>query len=179
MKILDATCGFKGIWYQKNHPFVTFMDKRKCVLYSNHKKGKRKIDISPDIVSEWKNAPFPNNYFDIVVFDPPHLIREEGKKECSLTKSYGYLKLKTWRKDISEGVKKLFDVLKPNGIFIFKWCENSIKVEEVIKLFPYKPLFGSNTKSKGKTSNFWILFIKHSFDNNLEEYFTKEKEGKK
>jgi|TARA_Y100000034_G_scaffold104223_1_gene130612 hypothetical protein len=29
MRILDATAGFKGIWYQKNHPFVTFMDKRK------------------------------------------------------------------------------------------------------------------------------------------------------
>jgi hypothetical protein len=29
MRILDATCGFKDIWYQKNHPFVTFMDKKK------------------------------------------------------------------------------------------------------------------------------------------------------
>lgn len=65
MKILDATCGFRGIWYQKNHPFVTFMDKRK---------GKEKFDnpstlsryreyrINPDIVSEWKDAPFLHCY---------------------------------------------------------------------------------------------------------------------
>ena len=37
MKILDATCGSRGIWYQKNHPFVTFMDKRKEDVLSNHK----------------------------------------------------------------------------------------------------------------------------------------------
>ena len=49
MKILDATCGFKGIWYQKNHPFVTFMDKRNGIQYSNHKKNPRKIEVKPDV----------------------------------------------------------------------------------------------------------------------------------
>lgn len=143
MKILDATAGFKGIWYQKNHPFVT---------------------------SEWKDAPFPNNHFDMVIFDPPHLIKKEVIKECSLHKSYGYLKEKTWKQEIKQGVRKLFDVLKPNGVFIFKWCENSIKVEEVIKLFPYKPMFGINTKSKGHTANWWILFIKHKLEKDLNQW---------
>jgi SAM-dependent methyltransferase len=162
MKILDATCGFRGIWYQKNHPYVTFMDKRKDVYYSNHKKGKRRIVVNPDIVSEWKNAPFPDNYFDMVVFDPPHLVWSKGstKKESSLDKCYGYLREETWRQDLQQGIKKLFQILKPEGIFILKWCENSKRIEEVLKLCPYKPMFGSNTKSKGKTENFWILFIK-------------------
>jgi len=169
MKILDATCGFKGIWYQKNHPFVTFMDKRKTKLMSNHPIGyRRKININPDVVSEWKDAPFPDNYFDMIVFDPPYLIWVNDKKESTLDKSYGYLRKETYRKEIKEGVEKLFKILKPEGVFILKWCENSIPVEEIIKLMPYSPLFGSNTKSKGHTANFWIVFIKYNVNRRLE-----------
>lgn len=172
MKILDATCGFKGIWYQKNHPFVTFMDKRKETLLSNHNGlGKRRIIINPDIISEWKDAPFPDEYFDMIVFDPPHLIEKRGKKNLSsLNKYYGYLYKDNWREELRLGIKKLFEILKPNGVFILKWCENSAKVEEIIKLCPYPPLFGSNTKSKGHTSNFWILFLKHNVNKSLEEF---------
>jgi len=177
MKILDATCGFKGIWYQKNHPFVTFMDKRKENLLSNHKGlGKRHIIIDPDIVSEWKDTPFEDNYFDMVIFDPPHLIEKRDKKTLSsLNKSYGMLYKDNWREELRIGIKKLFDVLKPEGIFILKWCENSAKVEEVIKLFPYPPLFGSNTKSKGHTENYWIVFIKYNVNQNLNNFETSNK----
>lgn len=175
MRILDATCGFKGIWYQKNHPFVTFMDKRTGSFnYSdNHKYAlnrDRTYRVNPDIISEWKHAPFPNNHFDMIVFDPPHLIIERGKKPPAMTQAYGYLYKDNWRKVLKDGINKLFNILKPEGVFVFKWCENSAKVQEVLKFFPYKPLFGSNTKSKGHTSNFWILFIKHNVDKNLSEY---------
>jgi len=172
MKILDATAGFRGIWYQKNHPFVTFMDIRKEKIDSKTKNVKfssrRRWNINPDVVSEWKDAPFPDNYFDMVIFDPPHLLGNKNNKLSALQKEYGYLNKDTWRQEIKQGVGKLFQILKPNGIFVFKWCENSIKVEEVIKLFPYKPLFGSNTKSKGHTANYWILFIKHKLEQELE-----------
>jgi hypothetical protein len=79
------------------------------------------------------------------------------------------LKPDTWRQELLLGIKKLFDVLKPEGVFILKWCENSVPVEEVIKLMPYQPLFGSNTKSKGKTANFWIVFIKYRPEKQLLE----------
>lgn len=182
MKILDATCGFKGIWYQKNHPFVTFMDKRKEIVTSpeNTKpKNRRSYNICPDIISEWKDAPFPDNYFDMVIFDPPHLIWKRDKKESMLDREYGYLREENWREVLREGIKKLFDILKPNGIFILKWCENSAKVEEVIKLCPYPPLFGSNTKSKGHTANFWILFLKQDINSKLDKYIKKEKKKNK
>ena len=86
---------------------------------------------------------------------------------------YGYLYKDNWNKVLKEGINKLFNILKPEGIFILKWCENSVKVEEVLKLIPYKPLFGSNTKSKGHTSNFWILFLKYNIDKSLKEYNMK------
>jgi SAM-dependent methyltransferase len=173
MRILDATTGFKGIWYIKNHPFVTFMDKRKEVLRSSHKglKKQRIINICPGVVSEWKDAPFPDNYFDMIIFDPPHLIENRDKKNLSsLNKSYGYLYKDNWRQELAQGIKKLFDILKPEGVFILKWCENSAKVEEVIKLCPYPPLFGSNTKSKGHTQNFWIVFIKYNVDKQIGDF---------
>lgn len=171
MKILDATCGFKGIWYQKNHPFVTFMDKRKGFASSTlHTKikNKRRYTINPDVVSDWVHAPFPNNYFDMIVFDSPHFVIDKNKKDSNITKYYGRLNKSSYKKEISEGVNKLFKILKPEGVFIFKWCENTVDIDEVLKLFPYKPLFGSNTKSKGKTANYWILFIKHNMNRRLK-----------
>jgi len=179
MKILDATCGFKGIWYQKNHPFVTFMDIRKG--YTGNTDGtklrnKRYFRLNPDIISEWKDAPFEDNSFDMVIFDPPHLIIDRNSNKSCLALRYGCLYKDDWQKVLREGIKKLFDVLKPNGIFILKWCENSAKVEEIIKLCPYPPLFGSNTKSKGHTQNFWILFLKHNVNKNLEDFRGEENE---
>ena len=171
MKILDATCGFRGIWYQKNHPFVTFMDQRnKKVEFDNPStlSRYRSYKINPDIVSQWKDAPFPNNHFDMIIFDPPHLIKDEKTKESNMMKPYGYLNKKTWRQDLQQGIKKLFEILKPQGTFVLKWCENSVPVEEVIKLCPYPPMFGSNTKSKGHTQNFWILFIKYDLNQKLD-----------
>lgn len=170
MKILDATCGFRGIWYQKNHPFVTFMDKRKeNASFDNPStlSRRRTYKINPEVVSEWKDAPFPDNHFDIIVFDPPHLIKKKGTKVSNMMKAYGYLEEATWRQDLQIGIKKLFNILKPKGIFILKWCENSAKIEEVFKLCPYSPLFGSNTKSKGKTENFWVLFLKYDINSKL------------
>ncbi len=176
MKILDATCGGKGIWYIKNHPFVTFMDIRKG-NYDTKKdcpnmsfKGRRITKVFPDVISEWKDAPFPDNHFDMVIFDPPHLIIDGNKQIPILASRYGYLHKDNWRDVLKKGIKKLFDILKPEGIFVLKWCENSVKTEEIIKLCPYPPLFGSNTKSKGHTANFWILFLKYNVNKNLQDF---------
>lgn len=149
------------------------MDKRKGITKNTNGtklKNKRYFRLNPDIVSEWKKAPFSDNYFDMIIFDPPHLIIKRGKSVPSMALRYDYLYKDNWRKVLKEGINKLFNILKPEGIFILKWCENSVKVEEVLKLFPYKPLFGSNTKSKGHTSNFWILFLKYNIDKSLKEY---------
>ena len=172
MKILDATCGFKGIWYQKNHPFVTFMDCRKGIFDGKTDKqtfkNRRVVKINPDVVSEWKDAPFPDDYFDMIVFDPPHLItKNRNAKLSQLQKQYGVMYEDTWKHIMKEGIDNLFKKLKPEGIFILKWCENNKRIDEVIRLFPYRPLFGSNTKSKGYTANYWIVFLKYRSEQTL------------
>ena len=163
MKILDATAGCRSIWYQKDLPFVTFMDKRNGTFVARSENSKLKDNrykkIKPDIVSEWKDAPFPDESFDMIVFDPPHKIGRRDKKICSLEVSYGMLYADDWRHVLSGGINKLFKLLKPEGFFILKWCETDKPLEEILKLFPYKPLFGTRTGQKNM--NHWVVFIKY------------------
>jgi hypothetical protein len=49
-------------------------------------------------------------------------------------------------------------VLKTNGILIFKWNETEIKVNEVLSLIEYQPLFGHTTGRQSKTM--WVCFMK-------------------
>ena len=44
------------------------------------------------------------------------------------------------------------------GVLIFKWNEDQIKVSEILKLTPNKPLFGHVTKRHGGT--IWLTFMK-------------------
>ena len=69
---------------------------------------------------------------------------------------------------LQEGIKKLFNILKQDGIFILKWCDTDRPVDEIIKLCPYKPMVGTRTGQGNK--NHWILFIKHRFEKKLIEY---------
>lgn len=70
-KILDACCGSKMFWYDKNNPDVVFMDVRKerCTLCDG-----RTLEVNPDVIADFRNIPFPDETFYLVVFDPPHLI---------------------------------------------------------------------------------------------------------
>lgn len=77
MKILDMCCGSKMFWYEKHEPHTTYMDIRKATYTAMDRGKERKIEISPDIQADFRNMPFEDNTFDLVVFDPPHLIRKD------------------------------------------------------------------------------------------------------
>ncbi len=71
-------------------------------------------------------------------------------------KKYGGLK-KTWQDDLRDGFKECFRVLQTDGVLIFKWNENQIKVSDVLLLTDKKPLFGHPS---GKASNtHWLCFM--------------------
>lgn len=69
-KILDATCGSKMMWFDKQNPNVVYADKRteKHILCDG-----RILEILPDIEMDFTNMPFEDETFSLVVFDPPHL----------------------------------------------------------------------------------------------------------
>ncbi|WP_251854515.1 class I SAM-dependent methyltransferase [Enterococcus italicus] len=148
-KILDACCGSRMFWFDKQNPDVTFMDIRQEYeeLPSGHI-----INVNPDVVADFRSMPFEDNTYDMVVFDPPHLLRA-GKKSW-LAKKYGRLD-NNWPNDIHQGFVECMRVLKPNGTMIFKWNEEQIKLKDILATIDFKPLFGNK---RAKTH--WLVFVK-------------------
>lgn len=75
-QILDVCCGSRMFWFDKSNPHTVFMDNR--VLHDILCDG-RKLDIEPDIVGDFRNIPFDDDTFRMVVFDPPHLLKSRRK----------------------------------------------------------------------------------------------------
>ena len=71
-KILDVCCGSRMFWFDKENPNAIYMDNRQ--LEDTLCDG-RKLEIKPDIVADFRNIPFSNTSFKLVVFDPLHLIK--------------------------------------------------------------------------------------------------------
>jgi hypothetical protein len=144
-------------WFDKNNPNVLFLDKRVVKPISVGKgKNARMFECSPDKVMDFTDLKIKDNTFNLVVFDPPHFT-SLGEKSYMAIK-YGRLNKKTWRNEIKKGFEECFRVLKENSVLIFKWNEYDIKLSEVLKLTPVKPLFGHPSGKTQKTH--WVCFMK-------------------
>lgn len=154
-RVLDACCGSKMFWFDKNNPDCLFMDKRRETLTAKDKDKIRVIEINPDLVAGFTNMPFDNNSFYMVVFDPPHM-KTLGENSW-MAKKYGKLP-NDWKEVISKGFDECMRVLKPNGTLVFKWNESEVKVSEILSIIPYKPLFGHTSGKQSKT--IWMCFMK-------------------
>lgn len=153
MKILDACCGSRMFWFDKHNPLVTFMDNR---IFEDTLCDGRSLRVTPDVVGDFRNIPYPNATFNLVVFDPPHLLKV-GENSW-LAKKYGKLNPDSWKEDIKQGFSECFRVLKKDGMLVFKWNETDITVSDILKLTPQKPLIGHKSGRLNKTH--WILFVK-------------------
>lgn len=151
-RILDACCGSRMMWFDKQNPDTDFVDIRreKHVLCDG-----RVLEIDPDIQADFTDLPMPDGTYHLVVFDPPHL-RKAGAVSW-LRAKYGVLP-DNWRGFILDGFNECWRVLKPNGTLVFKWNEDQVKVSEILKLLTVKPLFGHTTGRHGKTH--WMTFLK-------------------
>lgn len=69
--ILDACCGSRMFWFDKDNPFVEFMDIRDEEVYLSD--GQLCI-VHPNTIGDFTAMPFPDGSFRLVVFDPPHLV---------------------------------------------------------------------------------------------------------
>jgi hypothetical protein len=147
--ILDACCGSRMFWFDKQNKSTVFMDNRQ---FEDTLCDGRKLVVNPDIVADFRNIPFPDNAFKLVVFDPPHLIHAGNKSW--LVKKYGKLE-ENWKSDLKVGFCECMRVLDDCGVLIFKWNEEQIKLSDIKLLFPCKPLFGNK---RAKTH--WIVFMK-------------------
>lgn len=150
--ILDPCCGSRMFWFDRNNPNVVFGDIRKEQLELC---DGRSLVIEPDVMVDFRNMPFSDGQFTLVVFDPPHLIKA-GKKSW-LAAKYGKLS-ENWRDDIKKGFSECFRVLANGGVLIFKWNETQIKVSDILELTEHKPLFGHISGKRANTH--WITFMK-------------------
>lgn len=158
--VLDPCCGGRMMWFDRHNPDVVFGDIRDetiTVTDRSHGRvdGTRTIHIQPDIKMDFRDMPFSDGQFRMVVFDPPHLERAGSKSW--LAAKYGKLS-EDWRTDIKRGFSECFRVLETGGILIFKWNETQISTSEVLKLVDAEPMFGHVTGRKGLTH--WIVFMK-------------------
>lgn len=152
-QILDACCSSRMFWFNKSHPDAVYVDIRST--------GKikacdgRTINVSPDVVADFKSLPFPDESFWHVIFDPPHL--KGAGKNGWMAQKYGSLG-SDWENEISKGFKECMRVLKTNGTLIFKWNEHSIRVSKIIEVIGREPLYGHRTLQSSKT--IWMAFMK-------------------
>ena len=89
-KIIDVCCGSRMFWFDRENENTVFMDNRE---FEGTLCDGRSLKVSPDIVADFRQIPFPDESFYLVVFDPPHLVR--AGENSWLTKKYGKLKLDT------------------------------------------------------------------------------------
>ena len=156
MKILDMCCGSKMFWYEKYEPHTTYMDIRKDTYTTMDRGKERKIEIAPDIQADFTDMPFADNTFDLIIFDPPHLIH--AGKNSWLAKKYGVLDPITGIAEVVEGFKEGIRVLKPTGTLLFKWNQDQIPFGEILRNLKnegFTPILGDK-RSKTK----WTVFIK-------------------
>ncbi len=150
--ILDPCCGSRMMWFNPEHQGVLFGDIRseEHTLCDG-----RALKITPDVLMDFRQMPFPDDTFHLIAFDPPHL-RRAGYTSW-LRAKYGILG-DDWKDDLRQGFAECFRVLKPNGVLVFKWNETQIKVGDILALTDQEPLFGHTSGKRANTH--WITFMK-------------------
>lgn len=149
--ILDACCGSRMFWFDRKNPNVLFQDVRdkEYTLCDG-----RKLEVHPDVIGDFTKMEYPDNTFQMVVFDPPHL--DNANETSYMAQKYGTLRRVIWKEDIKKGFDECMRVLKDKGTLIFKWNETRIPVKRIIEVIGQEPLFGHRTAYK----TIWLCFMK-------------------
>lgn len=154
--ILDACCGGKMMYFNKNDPRVLTQDIRVVPRHKIESNGSY-FEVNPDVVGDFTKMTFPDSSFSMVIFDPPHL--RCGKTSFMFYK-YGTLDA-NWKETIRKGFAECFRVLRPNGTLIFKWCDSYKSIDTVLALSPEIPIFYHKTISKsGAKYTYFVVFVK-------------------
>ncbi len=151
--VLDPASGSRMFYFDKEDSRVTFGDIRS---ETHTLCDGRSLNISPDIELDFRDLPYDDGAFHVVIFDPPHLVNIG--KTAYMALKYGRLDRTRWQDDLRQGFSECFRVLGPNGVLIFKWNETHIPLREILTLTPEKPLVGHRSGKASKTH--WITFLK-------------------
>ena len=151
--ICDVCCGGRMMWFDKNNKNTIYCDIREL------EKGSIQYcpnwECKPDVICDYKDLPFDDKKFKLIVWDIPHIIKETNG---IISKKYGSLG-NNWKDDTTKAFKEIWRCLDDYGVLIFKYNDINISVSEMLKCFDKKALFGTRTK-KAVNSTFFIVFMK-------------------
>lgn len=150
--ILDPASGGRMFYFDKHDSRVLFGDVRD---ESWELCDGRRFDVHPDMMMDYRDLPFDDDSFRLVVLDPPHL--DNASPNAYMAKKYGRLD-STYLNDLTRMFSESFRVLEPHGILIFKWNETRIHLSQILALTDQRPLFGN--RQPKQTGTHWIVFMK-------------------
>lgn len=156
--VVDVCCGSRMFWFDKADRRAMFLDNRRETHRLKDKSsagGSRMLTIDPDHIADFTALPFKSESFAMVVFDPPHLLRNGATGWQA--KKYGKLGA-DWQDLLRRGFAECFRVLRPAGTLVFKWSEQDIPVSQILKLTPERPLVGQRCGKSARTH--WLVFMK-------------------
>lgn len=154
-EILDACCGGRHWWWDKDHPLAVYMDNR--VAPPGSIPPRPNWSCEPDLIGDFRAMPFSDGLFRLVLFDPPHNVRKELGGYNGVR--YGALTAETEQDDLRRGFAECWRVLAPGGTLVFKWAG---KLDRVEPHFPATPIVGSRSAPRGTKGlgTRWIIFYK-------------------
>ncbi len=159
--ILDACCGGRMMWFNKNHPNALYIDTRK--EGKGLIKDRPNFEVNPDVVMDFRKLEFSDKSFKLVVWDPPHSLTFTDTS--IMKKKFGGLNPETWPDTIKRGFNECWRVLEDYGVLVFKWNDMEIPYKKVLRQINQEPLFMNITagpktlKTKG-TRTYWFCFMK-------------------
>jgi len=159
VKVLDATCGDRGVWLDKDDERAVYTDLR-VEEPGFHGQPGRTYEVQPQAQADVRQLPFRADSFDAAVYDPPHETRADGMESLSgyVVKKYGALHAETWQRDLAAAFRELWRVVRERGTVAFKFSDHSVGFEEVLALAPGEPLVGTTTTKTETVETRWFLF---------------------
>jgi SAM-dependent methyltransferase len=153
-QILDACCGGRMWWWDKEHPLAVYMDNRTAAAGARPNRPNWKCE--PDVLGDFRAMPFGDESFHLVVFDPPHIVRPSAPSG-NVRMQYGSLHPDTEQDDIRRGLAECWRVLAPAGTLVLKWAGPLARVKPH---FPSTPVVGTRWTSGAKLGTRWFIFYK-------------------
>lgn len=153
-QILDACCGGRFWWWNKEHPLAVYMDQRIDLEPPEGCNPNWKCE--PTVVGDFREMPFGDECFQLVLFDPPHIVRPNPSGR--IPKMYGALLPDTEQEDLKLGFSECWRVLAPGGTLVVKWAGD---LGRVAPHFPADPIVGTRTiRRNDGLGTRWFIFYK-------------------
>lgn len=148
MQILDMSAGHRAIWLNRLHAETVFVDIRP--------------EVTPTVVADTTQLPFQCDFFDLVVFDPPHVTHGHGSK---MAEYYGAFPAEVIRDLVRRSGAEAFRVAKPDSLMAFKWNDHDVKLQRILDLMEgWEPLFAQKVagRTKHRSGSYWVMLRKRA-----------------